>query len=77
MYRDFTGRALLTFFLYLCGYIPGLVLNVIFLFLAWDDKDRYGVAPEGFGCLANLLIFCGFGPILALVVVYVGLHFLY
>ena len=76
MPRDFTGKALFTFFLYFCGYLPGLVVNIILLFLAWGDKDRYGEAP-GIGCLVGLLLVCGIGPVAALVLAYYELMHLY
>jgi len=76
MPRDYTGRALFTFFLYTAGYLPGLVVNIILLFLASADKDQYGDAP-GFGCLVGLLLVCGVGPVAALALVYYGLLHLY
>jgi hypothetical protein len=74
--RDYTGKALFTLLLYFCGYLPGLLVNIILLFLAWGDRDRFGDAP-GSGCLVGLILVCGLGPIAALTFVYVGLHYLY
>jgi hypothetical protein len=58
MYHDYTEKAFLTLFLSFCGYLPGLAVNLIMLFMAMGDRDQYGEAP-GLGCLVGLLIFCG------------------
>lgn len=72
MYRDYTGKAVLTLFLYCLGYVPGLIANLVWLVLAIGDRDRYGEAP-GLGCLVVLLILFIGGPI----AVYIGLQHLY
>lgn len=52
---SYSGKAFLTFILYFCGYLPGLVVNIALLLEAFDTKDRFGRSPDGLGCLVALL----------------------
>ncbi len=53
---SFTSKAILTLILYFVLYIPGLIANFVFWNEARRIKERTGDAPEGYGCLASMLI---------------------
>ena len=74
--RDYTPAAILILILYSMGWFPGLICNLIKLLIATFESDGYDHV-EGFGCLVWLLIVCGFGPIVAFGIAYVGLLHLY
>lgn len=75
-YRDYTAAATLILVLYLLGWFPGLVFNVIKLLQALFERDAYDHV-SGFGCLVALLIVCGAGPLLLLAFAYFALQHLY
>lgn len=60
---SYSGKAFLTFFLYFCGYLPGLVVNIALLLSALDTKDRFKQSPDGLGCLVALLLMFTVGPL--------------
>lgn len=74
--RDYTASATLILLLYFLGWFPGLIFNLIKLLIAAFEMGSYDQV-EGLGCLVWLLLICGFGPIIALAVVYFGLLHLY
>ena len=53
---DYTGKAIAVFILYLFGYLPGLICNIIFLVSASSMKKQFGQAPRGMSLLIILLI---------------------
>jgi hypothetical protein len=59
---EYTGKAVIVLILYFLAYIPGLIVNIVFLAEASRTKAQYGSAP-GMGCLVALLIL----PLIALV----------
>ncbi|WP_126556732.1 hypothetical protein [Dictyobacter kobayashii] len=52
---DYTWKAFLILFLYMLGYFPGLIINLVVLVAALGTKAQYGKAP-GLGCLFLTLI---------------------
>jgi len=54
--KDFTSSAILTFFLYLLFFIPGLIFNIMYLREAERVQRLAGRKPTGMGCLQLLLI---------------------
>ncbi len=62
--RSYDGAALLTFFVYLLGYLPGLVVNIYFLAEARRTARIAGRSPAGLGCLWGLLL-VGLLPLIA------------
>ncbi|MGE0636584.1 MAG: hypothetical protein AB7G44_11085 [Bacteroidia bacterium] len=54
--QNFIGAAVLTFFLYLIFYIPGLIINILYLLEAKRIEKIAGQKPAGYGCLIALLI---------------------
>ena len=67
--KSYVGAAILTFFMYLLFYLPGLVLNVVYLSSAEKTKDVAGKAPDGVGCLWCLLILFCILPIAVFIVI--------
>lgn len=51
----YMGKAILTFVLYIFGWLFGFILNVVFYNDAKRDRERYGRTPDGFGCLSLML----------------------
>ncbi len=74
--RDYTTAAFLILVLYLLGWFPGFICNLLKLLIAAFEKDAYDYV-EGFGCLVWLLIVCGFGPIVLFGLAYIALIHLY
>ncbi|MEP7285148.1 MAG: hypothetical protein ABI947_05195 [Chloroflexota bacterium] len=54
--RSFTGSAVLTLFMYWFFWLPGLVVNILFLREARQVSRQIGRDPSGTGCLYFLLI---------------------
>lgn len=52
---SYYGKAILTFFLYIFGWLFGFILNIVFYNDAKRDAERYGRSPDGFGCLSVML----------------------
>jgi hypothetical protein len=72
-HRDYTTAAVLILVLYILGWFPGLVFNLIKLLQALFERGAYE-RVSGFGCLVALLLVCGIGlPVL----VYFALFYLY
>jgi hypothetical protein len=53
---DFTSRAVAVLALYYAGYLPGLVMNIVFLYQANHVRKETGREPFGYGCLMALLV---------------------
>ena len=53
--ESYVGKAFITFIMYLFFWLPGLVINLIFLSDANKTKRIVGVTPSGHGCLVSLL----------------------
>lgn len=53
---SYTGKAVVVVLLYFCGYLPGLICNIIFLIEALRTKKHYGRVPQGMGLLTILLL---------------------
>lgn len=54
-HKSYTGASVLVFFMYCLLYIPGLILNVIYLRDAKRIEKMTGVKPQGTGCLTALI----------------------
>jgi hypothetical protein len=54
--KDFTTPAVVTFFLYLLFFIPGLIVNIMYLSEAGRIKKITGRQPTGMGCLQVMLV---------------------
>lgn len=74
--RDYTPAAILILILYVLGWLPGFLFNLLKLLIAAFEKDSYDIV-QGFGCLVWLLIICGFGPMILLGFAYFALQHLY
>lgn len=53
--KSYTGSAVLTFFLYWLFWLPGLIVNIIFLKEAKQNERMAGRSLPGVGCLQILL----------------------
>lgn len=74
--RDYTTAATLILILYLLGWLPGFLFNLLKLLIAAFEMDSYDHV-QGFGCLVALLLICGFGPIVLFGLAYFLLLHLY
>lgn len=71
--ESYVGKAWATFFLYLCFWLPGLIMNLVFLSDANKTKRIVGASPSGHGCLVFLLWIFVILPLIAIgVLVVVG-----
>src|SRR3990170_1531829 len=74
--KSYVGAAFLTWFLYWLLYIPGLIMNIVYLQEANRLRQATGVTPSGKGCLDALLVIYVWVPlavgILALILAAVG-----
>ncbi len=61
--RNYVTPAVITLILYLVFWLPGLVVNLVYLSHAGQDERASGVAPEGKGCLTALLWVFGILPV--------------
>jgi Skp family chaperone for outer membrane proteins len=64
--QDLTSAAVLTFILYLLFWLPGLIVNLVYLDKASRIKRSAGQEPAGAGCLIALLVIFGIVPIVLL-----------
>jgi hypothetical protein len=55
-YQSFTGKAVIALLLYFLLYIPGLIVNIMFIGEANRVRKETGQAPSGLGCLWTTLI---------------------
>ena len=53
--RSYTTPAVITLILYLFLWLPGFIVNLVYLQNAGRDERMSGYAPEGKGCLTALL----------------------
>jgi hypothetical protein len=65
--KNYTFHAFAALFLYSFLWIPGLVLNIVFLNNANRDQRATGKAPQGKGCLLWLLWVFGILPVVIIV----------
>ena len=65
--KNYTVHAIVALVLYTFLWIPGLILNVVFLNQANRDQREAGKAPEGKGCLLWLLWVFGIIPVVVIV----------
>ena len=65
--RNYTYHAIAALVLYTFLWIPGLVLNIVFLNNANRDQRATGKAPQGKGCLLWLLWVFGILPVVIIV----------
>ncbi|MCL4818308.1 MAG: FHA domain-containing protein [Vicinamibacteria bacterium] len=65
--KSFTGHAFLTFALYGFFWLPGVIMNFVFLNEAKGVQKLTGQAPPGMGCLTILLVFCFWIPLILLI----------
>ena len=76
---DYTAAALLAFFLYFLGYLPGLFYTLFKLVDALQTsnyyKHYYGQRPAGIGCLQWLLIGGILGPIIIVGGYFIALYY--
>jgi hypothetical protein len=54
--QSFTGKAVIAFLLYFLFYIPGLIVNIMFISQANRVRKETGQTPSGIGCLWTTLI---------------------
>ncbi|MBN1425083.1 FHA domain-containing protein [Candidatus Fermentibacteria bacterium] len=70
--ESYVGKAWATFFLYLCFWFPGLIMNLVFLSDANKTGRLVGTNPSGHGCLVFLLWIFVILPLIAIGVLVVG-----
>ena len=56
MTKSYVGSAVLTLLLYFIFYLPGLIVNIVYMADANRYKKVSGVTPSGYGCLIALII---------------------
>lgn len=62
---NYTGKAIIVFILYFCGYLPGLICNIVLLIVAFSTMEQFKRTPRGMTLLIILLVI-GVGlPLLA------------
>jgi hypothetical protein len=69
--KNYTFHAVVALVAYTFMWIPGLMLNVVFLNQANKDQNDAGKAPEGKGCLLWLLWVFGIIPFVTIVLLIV------
>lgn len=72
--RDYTAAAWLSAALSVFFFIPGLIAAIINLLEADNVRKRTGVAPQGYGCLWAVFLWCSL-PILIGVFIFMLLAF--
>jgi hypothetical protein len=66
--KSYVGAAVLTFLLYCLGYLPGLIVNCLYLDDARKTAKVAGVTPTGVGCLWLMLVL-GLLPLVLLLLI--------
>ena len=66
--KSFTGRAFLVWFLYWLFWIPGFVMNLVWMNEAGRIKKMTGHSPSGSGCLVFLFVMHVVLPALAILI---------
>lgn len=66
--KSYVGAACLTWLLYFLLYIPGLVMNIVYLNEARRTKRMTGQSPSGMGCLVSLLVVYVVLPVVGILV---------
>lgn len=54
--KSYVGASVATFFVYWIFYLPGLIVNLMYLNDANKTSDIAGQKPSGYGCLVFMLI---------------------
>ncbi len=67
--RSYTGRAFLLIPLYLLGYLPGFICNVVWYRQVRWARQVTGRKPPGYGCL-HVLMAVGVAPLLLLILLW-------
>ena len=52
---SFTTKAVVTFLIYFIFWLPGLIVNILFLNEAKTEEGRWGQSLSGVGCLSFML----------------------
>ena len=65
--KNYTVHAIAALVLYTFMWVPGFIVNVVFLKQANRDQDETGKAPEGKGCLLWLLWVFGIIPLVTII----------
>jgi hypothetical protein len=66
--ESYVRPAIISLLLYFVLWVPGFLLNAVYLSRALGDRRRTGESPEGMGCLIALLIVGFGGPVIAVCV---------
>ena len=62
--KSYIGPSIITFILYWLFYLPGLIVNLMYIGDANRTAKIAGQKPSGYGCLIALMIF-GIFPLIA------------
>ena len=54
--KSYIGPAIITFIVYWLFYLPGLIVNLLYLSDAKKTAKIAGQKPSGYGCLVVLLV---------------------
>ncbi len=65
MHKSYVGLSFLVFFLYFVFYLPGLILNFVYLSEAGRIREMTGIQPHGTGCLITLIWLFFWLPLIA------------
>jgi len=68
--KGYIGASVITFFVYWLFYLPGLIVNLLYLNDAKKTAKIAGQKPAGYGCLVALLVI-GLFPLIAIILVLV------
>lgn len=69
--KSFTGQAFFVWFLYWLFWIPGFVMNIVYMNEASSVKKITGVSPSGSGCLTFLFFVHVLLPLIVVVLILV------
>jgi hypothetical protein len=69
--KSFTGKAFLVWFLYWLLWLPGFVMNLVFLSEARGVERLTGQPPPGKGCLVTLLVVHVLLPLFLIILLFV------
>jgi hypothetical protein len=69
--KNYTLHAIIALVLYWFMWVPGLVVNIMFLNQANRERDTLGKDPQGKGCLVALLWVFGILPVVIIVLLLV------
>jgi hypothetical protein len=60
--KSYVGESILTLVMYFLLYLPGLIINLVYLNEVDRVRKATGETPSGYGCLLFLRIFLGLIP---------------